>query len=166
MYQIRAHEISCHKNFSSLNLAFGTDCLETSFQMLFSVINLPDMNLGQLQIVLVLAGLISVLAVISCTFFLSAKCKDSLTVLLISMVILFLPIFAYGALGDTWIGGILPSAGIGMKNNFLYQLCDFHFLHIGGMSFWTPYVILISAVVEIPVFMFLAVRFYCRHQVV
>lgn len=149
-----------------LNLAFGTDCLETSFQMLFSVINLPDMNLGQLQIVLVLAGLISVLAVISCTFFLSAKCKDSLTVLLISMVVLLLPIFAYGALGDTWIGSILPSAGIGMKNNFLYQLCDFNFLHIGGMSFWTPYVILISAVVEIPVFMFLAVRFYCRHQVV
>ena len=149
-----------------LNLAFGTDCLETSFQMLFSVINLPNMNLGQLQIVLALAGLISVLAVISCTFFLSAKCKNSLTVLLISMVILLLPVFAYGVLGDTWIGGILPSAGIGMKNNFLYQLCDFHFLHIGGMSFWTPYVILISAVVEIPVFMFLAVRFYCRHQVV
>ena len=149
-----------------LNLAFGTDCLETSFQMLFSVINLPDMNLGQLQIVLVLAGLISVLAVISCTFFLSAKCKDSLTVLLISMVILLLPVFAYGVLGDTWIGGILPSAGIGMKNNFLYQLCDFHFLHIGGMSFWTPYVILLSAAVEIPVFLFLAVHSYCKHQVV
>ena len=149
-----------------LNLAFGTDCLKTSFQMLFSVINLPNINLGQLQIILVLAGLLSVLAIVSCTLFLSARCRDSLTVLLISIVILFLPIFAYGALGDTWIGGILPSAGIGMKNNFLYQLCDFHFLHIGGMSFWTPYVILISAVVEIPVFMFLAVRFYCRHQVV
>ncbi len=153
-------------HLSILNLAFGTDCLETSFQMLFSVINLPNMNLGQLQIALALAGLISVLAVVSCTFFLSAKCRDSLTVLLISMVILFLPIFAYGALGDTWIGGILPSAGIGMKNNFLYQLCGFNFLHIGGMSFWTPYVILTSAVIEIPVFIFLAVRFYCRHQVV
>ena len=132
--------------------------------MLFSVINLPDMNLGQLQVVLVLAGLISVLAVVSCTFCLSARCRDSLTVLFISMVLLFLPIFAYGALGDTWIGGILPSAGIGMKNNFLYQLCDFNFLHIGKMSFWTPYVILISAAVEIPVFLFLAVRFYCRHS--
>lgn len=133
--------------------------------MLFSVINLPNTNLGQLQAVLVLTGLISVLAVISCTFFLSAKCKDSLTVLLISMVILFLPIFAYGTLGDTWIGGILPSAGIDMKNNFLYQLCDFCFLHIGGMSFWTPYVIILSAVIEIPVFLFLAVHSYCKHQV-
>lgn len=117
--------------------------------MLFSVINLPNMNLGQLQIVLALAGLISVFAVVSCICFLSARSKDSLTVLLISMVILMLPVFAYGVLGDTWIGGILPSAGIGMKNNFLYQLCDFHFLHIGGMSFWTPYVILLSAAVEI-----------------
>mgnify|MGYP006990305039 CR=1 FL=1 len=83
---------------------------------------MPNINLGQLQIILVLAGLLSVLAIVSCTLFLSARCRDSLTVLLISIVILFLPIFAYGALGDTWIGGILPSAGIGMKNNFLYQL--------------------------------------------
>lgn len=148
-----------------LNLAFGTDCLKTSFQMLFSVINLPNINLGQLQVILVLAGLLSVLATVSCTLFLSARCRDSLTVLFISIVILFLPIFAYGALGNTWIGGILPSAGIGMKNNFLYQLCNFNFLHIGDMSFWTPYVILISAAVEIPLFLFLTVRSYCKHQV-
>lgn len=148
-----------------LNLAFGTDCLRTSFQMLFSVINLPNINLGQLQIILVLAGLLSVLATVSCTLFLSARCRDSLTVLLISIVVLFLPVFAYGALGDTWIGGVLPSAGIGMKNNFLYQLCDFNFLHIGKMSFWTPYVILVSAAVEIPLFLILAVRSYCKHQV-
>lgn len=53
-----------------LNLAFGTDCLKTSFQMLFSIINLPNINLGQLQIILVFAGLLSLLATISCTLFL------------------------------------------------------------------------------------------------
>lgn len=148
-----------------LNLAFGTDCLKTSFQMLFSVINLPNINLGQLQVILVSAGFLSVLASISCTLFLSAKCKDSLTVLLVSIVMLFLPIFAYSALGSTWLSTILPSAGIGMQNNFLYQLHNFNFLHIGEASFWTPYVILISAAVEIPVFLFLAVRSYCKHQV-
>ena len=31
-------------------IAFGTNCLETSMQMLFSIINLPNINLGQLQI--------------------------------------------------------------------------------------------------------------------
>ena len=62
-----------------LNFAFGTDCLKTSFQILFSIISLPNINLGQLQIILVLSGLLSVLATISCTLFLSAKCKDSLS---------------------------------------------------------------------------------------
>ncbi|RRK36977.1 ABC transporter permease [Schaedlerella arabinosiphila] len=149
-----------------LNLAFGTDCLKTSFQMLFSIINLPNINLGQLQIILVFAGLLSLLATISCTLFLSARCRDSLTVLLISIVVLFLPIFAHSAFaGASWISTVLPSAGIGMQNNFLYQLYNFNFLHIGEASFWTPYVILISAAVEIPVFLFLAVRSYCKHQV-
>ncbi len=98
-----------------LNLAFGTDCLKTSFQMLFSIINLPNINLGQLQIILVFAGILSLLATISCTLFLSARCRDSLTVLLISIVVLFLPIFAYSAFaGASWISTVLPSSGMGM----------------------------------------------------
>lgn len=153
-------------HLSILNLEFGTDCLKTSFQMLFSVINLPNMNLGQVQIILVFAGLLSVLATISFTMFLSARCKDSVTVLLISIMVLFLPIFAYSAFaGASWISTVLPSAGIGLQNNFLYQLYNFNFLHIGGASFWTPYVIVISAVIELPVFLFLAIYTYCRHQV-
>lgn len=147
-----------------LDLAFGTDCLKTSFQMLYSVINLPNITLGQLQIILASAGLLNVLASVSCTFFLSAKCRDSLTALLISMVILILPVFVYSVLGSTWIGTLLPSAGIGMKNNFLYQLCNFNFLYIGEKSIWTPYVILASSAVEIPVFFILTVRSYCKHQ--
>ena len=78
-----------------LDAAFGTDCLKTSFQMLYSIINLPNINLGQLQIILAAAGLLSVLATVSCTLFLSAKCKDTLTVLLISIVVLLMPLFAY-----------------------------------------------------------------------
>lgn len=153
-------------HLSIINLAFGTECLKTSFQMLFSIINLSNITLGQLQIILVLAGLLSVLASISCTLFLSAKCKDSLTVLLISIVVLFLPMFTYNAFGGaTWLSTILPSSGIGMQNNFLYQLYNFNFLHIGGMSIWTPYVILVSAVIETPLFLILAIRSYCKHQV-
>ncbi len=154
-------------HLSILNAAFGRECLDTSFQMLFSIINLPDMNLRQLQIVLVSAGLLSMLSGTGCTLFLSAKCKEPLTVLLVSMVILFLPIFACSALGgSSWISTILPSSGIGLQNNFLYQLCNFNFLHLGGQSFWTPYVILVSAAVEMPVFLVLAVISYCRHQTV
>lgn len=149
-----------------LNTAFGADCLKTSFQMLYSIINLPNINLGQLQIILASAGLLSILASISCTLFLSAKCKDTLTALLISLVVLLIPLFAYAALGGaTWLSSVLPSAGIGMQNNFLYQLANFNYLHIGGMSFWTPYVILISAGIEVFAFLLLALRSYCKHQV-
>ena len=63
--------------------------------MLYSIINLPNINLGQLQIILAAAGLLSVLATVSCTLFLSAKFKDTLTVLLIPIVVLFMPLFAY-----------------------------------------------------------------------
>lgn len=146
------------------NLSFGIDCLKSSMQMLFSIINLPNINLRQLQIIIVLAGLLSIMACVSFTFFLSARCKDSLTALLISIAVVLIPFFAYTALGVNWISAVLPSAGIGMQNNFLYQLINFNYLHIGNMSFWTPYVILISAVIEIPVFLLLTVRSYCKHQ--
>ena len=127
--------------------------------------NLSNINLGQLQIILAAAGLLSVLATVSCMLFLSAKCKDTLTVLLISIVVLLMPLFAYVAMGATWLSTILPSAGIGMQNNFLSQLANFNYLNIGGMSFWTPHVILISAGIELFVFTFLAIHSYCRHQV-
>ena len=133
--------------------------------MLYSTINLPNINLGQLQIILAAAGLLSVLATVSCTLFLSAKFKDTLTVLLISIVVLFMPLFAYVAMGATWFSTILPSAGIGMQNNFLYQLADFNYLNIGGLSFWTPQIILLSAGIGLFMFTFLAIHSYYRHQV-
>lgn len=46
-----------------------------------------NINLGQLQVILVLSGLLSLLASISCTLFLSAKCKDSLSALMISFAV-------------------------------------------------------------------------------
>lgn len=155
--------ISLHLLIS--NLAFGKECMKTSMQMLFSVISLPAFNIGQLQIALAIGGLISLLATISFTLFLSAKCKDSISVILIAIVICLLPIFTYAA-GANWLTFILPSGGIGMQNSLLYQLIGFNFLHIGQVSMWTPYIILIASVIEIPVFLFFAVRTYCKHQVV
>ena len=70
-----------------------------------------------------------------------------------------------GEIFRLWFIRTVPSAGIGMQNNFLSQLADFNYLNIGGMSFWTPHVILISAGIELFVFTFLAIHSYCRHQV-
>lgn len=91
--------------------------------------------------------------------------ENKIEYLLISIVVLLMPLFAYVAMGATWLSTIFPSAGIGMQNNFLYQLADFNYLNIGGMSFWTPHVILLSAGIELFVFTFLAIHSYCRHQV-
>lgn len=147
------------------NLSFGPECLKTSMQMLFSVVNLPAFNLGQLQLVLAIGGLLSLLSMISFTLLLSAKCKDSVTVIMLSLTTCLLPIFSYITLGANWFSAILPSAGVGLQNNLLYQLNDFNFLHIGSLSFWTPYVIIIASLIEIPLFLFLATRVYCSHEV-
>lgn len=154
--------ISLHLLIS--NLAFGTECMKTSMQMLFSVISLPAFNLGQLQIALAIGGIISLLATLSFTLFLSAKFKDSLSVILIAIVVCLLPIFTYSA-GANWLTFLLPSGGIGMQNSLLYQLTGFTYLHLGQASIWSPYVTLAAAIIEIPVFLFLAVRTYCKHQV-
>ena len=75
-----------------------------------------------------------------------------------------LPIFTYST-GANWLTFFLPSAGIGMQNSLLYQLTGFNFLHIGQVSIWSPYAIMAAAAIEIPVFLFLAIRTYCKHQV-
>lgn len=148
-----------------INFAFGFDCLKTSIQMLYTIISLPNINMGQVEWILAIGGLIAVLACVSCTMFISANCKESLTAMLISIVILFAPMFSYWIFDANILSSILPSAGIGLQNNLLYQLIDFNYLHFGDISIWTPYIILVSAVVEIPVFLILAVRSYCKHQV-
>ncbi|WMJ87315.1 ABC transporter permease [Anaerocolumna sp. MB42-C2] len=154
--------ISLHLIIS--NLAFGPECMKTSMQMLFSVISLPAINLGQLQIILAAGGLLSLLATISFTLFLSAKCKDSVSVILIAVFMCLLPIFTYSS-GAGWLSFILPSAGIGMQNSLLYQLTGFNFLYIGKLSIWSPYVIITATLIEIPLFLFLAIHTYCKHQV-
>ena len=148
-----------------INFAFGFDCLKTSIQMLYTIISLPNINMGQAEWILAIGGLLAVLACVSCTMFISAKCKDSLTAMLISIVILFAPMFSYGIFDANILSSILPSAGIGLQNNLLYQLIDFNYLHFGSISIWTPYIMLISSIIEIPLFLMLAVYSYNKHQV-
>ena len=78
--------------------------------------------------------------------------------LLLSVAMAYLPISFEGINRPNEDGTV-------MQNNFLSQLADFNYLNIGGMSFWTPHVILISAGIELFLFTFLAIHSYCRHQV-
>ena len=66
--------------------------------------------------------------------------------------------------GGTAMFALLALGGdIGLS--LIHIFADFNYLNIGGMSFWTPHVILISAGIELFVFTFLAIHSYCRHQV-
>ena len=51
------------------NSLFGWECTKNSMQMLYSIVNLPDMNLLKLQCFVALSGLLSILAAISLTLF-------------------------------------------------------------------------------------------------
>jgi hypothetical protein len=146
------------------NLAFGTETLRTSIQMLFSVISLPAYNLGQLQLVLVAGGGLTLFATLSFALYVSARCRDSLTGILLMLGMCLLPIFAYSA-GAGWLAYVLPSGGVGLQNGLLYQLTGFNYLHMGQLSLWSPYLLLLAGIVEIPLFLWLAVRAYGKHQV-
>ncbi|MFR3464697.1 MAG: ABC transporter permease [Anaerobutyricum soehngenii] len=148
-----------------LNYNFGTECLNTSIQMLFSAVGLLSWDLGQLQIAVVLGGLLSVLSTVALTLFISAKVKTSLTAILISIVTALLPTIIYVAAGVSWLAYILPSAGIGMQNSLLYQLVDINFLSIGSSGVWTPHIIVGVAIVELIIFTAFSIYSYCRHRV-
>jgi ABC-type transport system involved in multi-copper enzyme maturation permease subunit len=147
------------------DLAFGTSTLKTSVQALYDTISLPNMNLFQLQITVSLAGMLSLIAGNAFTYFVSAKQERVAGTLSLSLLIALAPTFIFMGLGNNWLSAILPTGGVGMNNSLLNQLVDFRFLHLGSHSFWTPQVTLLFTIIWIPVFLFLAIRSYSKHQV-
>ena len=137
---------------------FGWECTRTSVQMMYSIVTLADMDIGGgLQFLFAVAGLLSILASVSFTLFLSARCKSTVSSLAVSLVFCIAPVVismtAPGALG-TWLCSILPASGTSIQASVLYAITDFQFLNLAGLSVWTPYAM---------IFAFLAVRTYCRH---
>lgn len=145
---------------------FGWECIKTSIQMVYSIVTLADMNIGQLQFLFAIAGLLSVLASVSCTLFLSSRCKNTVSSLAVSLVLCIAPavicMTVPGAL-STWLCSILPASGTNIQASILYAITGFQFLNLGGLAVWTPYVMVGAFAIEIPLFSFLAVRSYCRH---
>lgn len=145
------------------NSMFGWECTKTSVQMLYSVINLVNMNLGELQLCVAAAGLITVLATVALTLFLSSRFKNVVVSLGISLMICILPIIFYIALPNdvaTWVNVFIPSSGVGLVTSILSSLVDFVYLKVGNISVWSPYVMIGVGIVEIPVFVLGAVGSY------
>ena len=150
------------------NSLFGWECIKTSIQMMYSIVTLAEMDIGQLQVLFAVAGLLSVLASVSFTLFLSSKCKSTVSSLAASLVFCIAPVVICmtvpGAL-STWLCSILPASGTSIQASILYAITDFQFLDVGGLSIWTPYAMIGACVIEIPLFSFLTICSYCKHTV-
>lgn len=149
------------------NSLFGWESTKTSMQMLYSIVNLPDMNIRQLQDFIAVSGLLCLMAVVSFTLFLSSKFNSMVASLSVSLLFCILPIIAYLALPDQigiWIYPVIPAGGLGLQTSILYAVIDFEFWNIGNFALWLPYVMLGAYVIEIPLFLFLTVYSYYRHS--
>ena len=150
------------------NSLYGWECTKTSIQMLYSIVNLPNLNLGQLQWVCAGGYLLCLLATVSFTLFLSSRLRNVVASLAVALVCCILPVILYVALPSEigqWIYTILPAGGVALQTSFLYTLVDFAFWNIGNIAIWTPYVMLGAYCVEIPLFLCLAVYSYCTRKV-
>lgn len=147
------------------NALFGWDTTGASMQMIYSILSLVEMNLGELQWFFLLAGLLSVLASVSVTLFVSARCRSTVTALGCALVLCIAPVMIYmtvpGELAN-WLCTLLPASGVGIQTSILYALTDFRFLNLGGLTLWVPYGMLLAWVIEIPLFLVLTVRTYCK----
>ena len=149
------------------NSLYGWECTKTSMQMLYSIVNLPNLNLGQLQWVCAGGYLLCLLATVSFTLFLSSRLRNVVASLAVALVCCILPVILYVALPSEigqWIYTILPTGGVALQTSFLYTLVDFAFWNMGNLAIWTPYVMLGAYCVEIPLFLCLAVYSYCTRK--
>lgn len=150
------------------NSLWGWECTKTSMQILFSIISLGDMNVGQLQLFIAAAGLLSLLAVISLTAFFSSRFKTMTPCLATALLFCILPIIIYMTLPKEigiWLYSILPASATSLQTSILYAAADFDFWNIGNIAIWLPHVMIGAAVIEIPLFAGLAVYSYVRYRI-
>ena len=150
------------------NSLFGWECTKISMQMLYSVVSLPSFNLGEMQFFIIVASLISMLATISLTLFVSSKCKTNFASLSMGILFFFLPTVVYASIPGkigTWLLCILPSSGASIQSAWQFVLTDFEYLNIGNIAVWTPYAMIGFTVIELVVFIGLTLYSYNGHKI-
>lgn len=152
---------------SIVNTAYGWDSLRTSAQVMTSALGIAPLSVGQEQLLTIAAGLLTVLAVACFTLFISAKCQNPTTSLIIAIAFCILPLILNGISEGNIINLItclLPAGGSSMLHSFYYQLNKTVFIQMGAFNVWAPYLMVGAVIIEIPLFFILAVRAYCKHQ--
>ena len=157
----------CISIFSIIeNNVFGWNSLKASLQSVEGIC-LPALNVGQTQILTAAAGMLTLIAVVSFTLFLSSKCKNTANSVTLGIIFCILPLILSSISGSNimnWIRMILPAGGVGIGNSFGSELVGLTFLKLGAFSFWSPYVIIGASIVSIPLFITLSILSYCSHE--
>lgn len=149
------------------NSLFGWECLKTSVQMIYSIVNLAHFNIGELQAAMVCIGLLAMIATIGVTLFFSSKSKNVVASLALGFTVCIAPLFVYMAIhgkAGLWVTCMLPSASVGLQTSFLYQVIDFQFLNIGRQAIWTPYMMIAFILIEIPLFLWCTIYSYLNYR--
>lgn len=147
--------------------AFGWDTLKTSLQLIYSATSFPNLNIGQLMLLCAVAGFFAHLATMLCTLFLSGSRSSVYASTAFSLLLVILPVLTYSFLPGTlelWVRSLLPNGSIGFANSLLYEVLDTNFLHLGGLSLWYPFVLVLGSLLEIPLWLFAAIRAYKIHK--
>lgn len=145
--------------------AFGWDTLKTSIQAAYSATSFPALNIGQLELLTAGAGLLAYIATVLFVLFLSSKLNAVYTTVSLSLLFCILPSFSSSFLPDIvdlWARCLMPSGGIGM-NSFMFELLDTRFLHLGSLSLWYPFALILGSVLEIPLWLFATLHAYQKH---
>lgn len=150
------------------NSLFGWECTKTSVQMVYSIVSLPNLNMGELQIAVMFGGLLSVWATMGIALYFSSISRNTVVSLSLGFVLCIVPLLIYIIIPDRvglWMNCILPSSGVCLQASFLFQLIDFQFLNAGGQAIWVPYAMIAFAIIEIPLFLVVTIRGYLNYKV-
>ena len=150
------------------NSLFGWECRQTSMQILFSASTLLGLNIGQLQNLVMFAGFTALLSCVSFVLFISSVSRNTTIATGLTIAFSIAPSVLYMMAGGdfaAYFRVLLPSGALGGSNSFTYALTYyFEFLKLGPAPVWTPWLLIIVPAVEIPLFLWLTVRTYCRRS--
>lgn len=149
------------------NTLFGWESTKTSVQILYSIVSLPNLNIGEMQIAVVFLGLISVCASVALNLLFSAVNRNVIVSLSLGFLLCIMPLLVYIMFPDkieAWINCILPSGGLCPQMGYLYSLVDFQFLTFGKLVVWRPYLMIVFAIVEVPIFWGATIYSYVRYK--
>ena len=141
--------------------------MKTSVQMLYSATMLADMTVLEIQWFTAGAGLLSLLATVSLTAFLSARIRTTAAALAAALFSCVLPVFVYFAAPASvglWLRALIPSSGAaGVQASMLYTMLDYDFLNAASFAVWLPTAMVTAAAAELPLFAAAGVWSYIRH---